>query len=96
MERMKSSHIAAYPDSIVSIFWEDEPENPDKVGVLKGVKTIPYGDMSLADCYCLAVGNGYRSGDITVVIELPLWGDVYRYGNHGEYWEKVGKTEGYA
>lgn len=96
MERMKSSHRAAYPDSIVSIFWEDESENPDKVGVLKGVKTIPDGDMSLADCYCLAVGNGYKTGVITVIIQWPLRGDVYLFGNHGEYWEKVGKTDGYA
>jgi len=31
-----------------------------------------------------------------VISEDPLSGKVYRYGNHGEFWEEVGKTEGYA
>lgn len=96
MERMKSSHRAACSDSIVSIFWENKPESLDSVGFIKGVRTIPGGDMYLADCYDMAVGNGYKKGVITVFCENPLRGEVYKYGNNGEYWEKVGKTDGYA
>ena len=34
---------------------------------------------------------------VTIVIsEDALKGSVYRYGNHGPFWEKVGKTCGYA
>lgn len=31
-----------------------------------------------------------------IIVESPSCGEVYRYGNHGNVWEKVGKTEGYA
>lgn len=31
-----------------------------------------------------------------VVAESALSGKVYRYGNHGDYWEEVGETRGYA
>lgn len=33
---------------------------------------------------------------ILVITEYGLEGYVYRYGNHGDYWEKVGETCGYA
>lgn len=33
---------------------------------------------------------------ITVFAENALKGRVYRYGNHGDFWEYVGDTIGYA
>lgn len=33
---------------------------------------------------------------ITAFVESALAGIVLRYGNHGKYWELIGKTEGYA
>lgn len=33
---------------------------------------------------------------ITVIAESALWGSVFRFGNHGEFWEHIGKTQGYA
>lgn len=33
---------------------------------------------------------------VTIIYEEPLCGAIYRYGNHGKYWEKTGKTIGYA
>ena len=31
-----------------------------------------------------------------VISESWLSGNVYRYGNHGEFWEKIGQTIGFA
>ena len=33
---------------------------------------------------------------ITVIAEMGLSGVIYKYGNHGEYWEKTGETIGFA
>lgn len=33
---------------------------------------------------------------ITVIVDTPLEGIIYHYGNHGGFWEQVGKTTGYA
>lgn len=35
-------------------------------------------------------------GTITVIYETALSGTVYRYGNHGDYWEEVGTLKGWA
>lgn len=35
-------------------------------------------------------------GSIMVMYETGLDGTVYRYGNHGEYWEIVGQLAGWA
>lgn len=35
-------------------------------------------------------------GSIIVIYESGLDGTVYRYGNHGEYWEIIGKLAGWA
>ena len=35
-------------------------------------------------------------GFIKVLVENPLEGAVYCYGNHGKFWEKTGITCGYA
>ncbi len=35
-------------------------------------------------------------GVTTVISETPISGTIYRYGNHGQFWEKIGKTCGYA
>lgn len=33
---------------------------------------------------------------ILVIAEKPIKGHIYRYGNHGQYWEYIGDTIGYA
>lgn len=100
MERMKSSHNVVFGESIVSIFWVNKPQTPGRVefikGFIKGVRTYPGGNMTLDDCYDMAVRNGYKKGVITVCCESPLHGEIYKYGNHGSFWEKVGETDGYA
>lgn len=53
-------------------------------------------EFTLRDCFNLAVKNGFTKGVITVLAERPLDGTVYRYGNHGDCWECIGKLVGYA
>lgn len=35
-------------------------------------------------------------GTIIVMAEGYLSGTVYRYGNRGDFWEKIGETKGFA
>lgn len=44
----------------------------------------------------LPVKNGRTSGQILVIYENYSFGEIYRYGNHGNTWELVGETCGYA
>lgn len=37
-----------------------------------------------------------KAREITVFAENALNGRIYRYGNHGDFWEYVGDTVGYA
>lgn len=37
-----------------------------------------------------------NEGTILVIDEDALSGVVYRYGNHGDYWERVGTMRGWA
>ena len=72
--------------TIVKIIWES------------GVAEL-YGDLdtiTLKDCRETAVQRGYKGGTITVIAENPLDGNIYRYGNHGDYWECIGEVFGYA
>jgi hypothetical protein len=36
------------------------------------------------------------AGTIMVLYETAMSGTVYRYGNHGDYWEEVGTLKGWA
>lgn len=95
IEKLKH-RVSTDDDSIVSIFWENKPQTSGRVGFIEGVRTFPGDNMSLEDCYNIAVWNGYKKGVITVCRESPLHGEIYKYGNHGSFWEKVGETDGYA
>jgi len=37
-----------------------------------------------------------RQGVIHVIEDNPLNGNIYTYGNHGDFWEKTGELIGYA
>ena len=42
------------------------------------------------------ISDQLKARMITVFVEEPLSGVIYQYGNHGEKWEKIGETVGYA
>lgn len=83
-------------DSIITIIYEkggncvEDREVPEfGVGVIyhSGEYDDPITLKSIHEKY----------GKVHLVIsESPLSGKVYRYGNHGEFWEEIGQTEGYA
>lgn len=52
----------------------------ENLGALESLIIEEYSDLSL----CM------------VITEYGLSGKVYRYGNHGNYWEEIGETCGYA
>lgn len=55
--------------------------------------------FTLKDCYDIVLRDkpdNQKVGVIIVLVEYPLDGAVYRYGNHGEYWEKIGTLKGFA
>ena len=37
-----------------------------------------------------------RNGTIMLIVEDPIEGTIYRYGNHGNFWEIVGRMCGYS
>ena len=90
--RKRGDYYIAEYDSIVNIFWGDT-SNHER---LSGAKLIPENGMTLDECYTIAVNGGYKSGVITVVEESPFSGTIYRYGNHGDFWEEIGTVDGYA
>lgn len=73
------------PIPLSSLRWEKE--RPEQAG----------GDvflwLFLAD---ISKQIGNERGIITVTVEGPLDGVIYRYGNHGDSWEIVGRLCGYA
>lgn len=53
--------------------------------------------LKLTDIEKMVTAHGDLSCcKITVLVEYPLYGAVYTYGNHGQYWEETGKLKGYA
>jgi hypothetical protein len=51
--------------------------------------------ITLADISDQITVKGY-DGSIMVIYEAGLDGTIYRYGNHGDYWEIVGQLAGWA
>lgn len=51
----------------------------------------PFITPSLAE-----IQRAVNSRSILVISEIGVRGEIYRYGNHGDYWELVGETCGYA
>lgn len=80
-------------DKLIIVIWGREEKSPD-VDTVHGVKIYHDGQynepITLADILAR-----YPKTEL-VVVEDPLAGVVYRYGNHGDTWEQVGKTIGYA
>ena len=84
-----------------------EIKNPEEVEFSEMILTIILGAddfESFVEKICLNEGEFTTLKDIKddypsvemVIAESALSGKVYRYGNHGEFWEEVGETRGYA
>lgn len=81
---------------IVTIIF-DVPIKNSNVEKTKGITRYCDAEiLTLKQCYEIAKKRGYKNGVITVLSESLFDGCLYKYGNHGNYWERVGKTAGYA
>lgn len=79
----------------ITVFYDDNDGN------VIGKQFCDDGEKNytLRDCYNIAVENGFdvtTHNTICVMAEGMLHGDIYRYGNHGDFWERVGETVGLA
>ena len=75
-------------DCIITIFTEGETESV-RTMYLQG----EYGEESSLKQIREMLPDAKL---ITVVAEKWNKGRIYRFGNHGEFWEYVGDTDGYA
>lgn len=73
------------PVSIASLKWHEEQQ-----GVAGDQLSLLW--LSL-DEIAEQVG---RNGTIMLIIETPTEGIIYRFGNHGNFWEIVGRMCGYT
>lgn len=49
--------------------------------------------VTLEDCREMI---GETGDTVTVIFESALEGEIYNFGNYGDYWWQVGRTQGYA
>ena len=81
-------------DTAIIIIWE---KNRDERGIPRehGAKVI-YHCGEYDDPITLnSILKEYPTVQM-VISEYGIHGKVFRYGNHGDFWEEVGKTQGYA
>jgi len=80
----------------------DMPLLADKIQVLTETSFV---EMNISETATISLSrivkilkeeHGDRSYRITVIAESPLEGVIYKFGNHGDYWEVHGYTQGYA
>ena len=82
---------------------EQKITNPDEIQIYDLI-TIIYNDYDgkptveefISSDTTLGDIDIHKAKSIIVIAENPLHGKVYRYGNHGEYWEQIGTSCGYA
>lgn len=86
-------HLDIQNDRLVkpeSLKWRCDTFTDENSGYAEEFRYI-----TLADISEQILKTGYNS-TILVVTEDPLDGNIYRYGNCGEFWERVGRMCGYA
>ena len=95
---LEGCQVVAAECSMVRITWASDKEVKPYGYSINGISAYPCRgeEMTLENCRRLAELRGWRSGNITVIVEYPLAGKVYSYGNHGHFWEDVGTICGYA
>lgn len=98
--RIDNSNELDLCDSAITIIYEKETVTEIVGGMafekpVFGVEVI-YHDGQYDPPITLASIQAKYPRVRMVIAEYGLSGKVYRYGNHGDYWEQVGTTEGYA
>lgn len=78
-----------FHDCTLTIFTQSEAKESVRTMYLNGEYDEPMSLKGIRELFP-------EARMITVFAEKPLKGRVYRYGNHGDYWEYIGDTNGYA
>ena len=90
-----SKHTKLTKCGFITLFYTDDENNVVGKRFVGDFET----NYTLQDCYYIAKLNGFNHsghGCLKVLDEGMLHGNVYVYGNHGDFWEKVGEVAGLA
>ena len=98
MRRMRTMRVegneVALCDSIIKIFYVSKLDKHQVPMEFKGEVIYHNGQfdepITLDD-----ILKKHPTVDL-VISESGLHGEIYRYGNHGSFWEKIGNTDGFA
>ena len=85
-------NINAEENSTITIIFDDV------FGKRIREMTVKSDKMTLDDCRIFAKSQVLRGNighELTVLVRGPKHGAVYRYGEHGDFWEKCGTMSGY-
>lgn len=74
--------------SVISVIQQDDTDAVTAYRLLQAEER--------AVCVTLADIKVQSTGTTIVISENALGGAVYKHGNHGPFWEKIGRTCGYA
>lgn len=83
-------------------FFPTRVKNPEKIPIYDLLTIIRSGgyevraERIVSDNLTLADIKTHKDETVIVIAESCMGGEVYRYGNHGNYWEQIGKVCGYA
>ena len=89
------------PDEV--IFWGMEiltiivkpGKEPDELCIAE-IITVEEEPITLHDIENIVKKKFNSCSLITVLAEEPLGGVIYKYGNHGDFWEEAGTLAGFA
>lgn len=70
----------------VILTWRTDKERSEMMGIRYLVLTL----KELADRL------GEKADLITVIVQRPLSGEIYQWGNYGDEWWQIGTLDGYA
>lgn len=83
-------------------FGEKVPSKTEVSGIVKiitdktCIELFDEESITLEKAKQIAYAGGHRYNVIYVFAEGSRHGEIYIYGNHGNFWEYHGKTQGYA
>lgn len=80
-------------DGYITIFTGLDESAKIKRFILSADGTDDDKFITLEDCRKMI---GKTSTPVTVIFDDWTHGEIYNYGNHGNLWEKIGNTEGFA
>lgn len=81
-------------EGIITIFggYDEEAKIKRFVRTANGTDDDKF--ITLEDCRKMI--DITEGNTVTVIFDDDIQGEIYQYGNYGDYWVKYGETNGYA